>query len=1193
MFARISTARALFIAVTIFSSMATLGAPGEWDQTYGSNGRVELVPGTGTFNSITQFVPQSDGKIVFAGWIFDGGFPGGSRSLFIARITADGVFDNTFGTGGLRRLDVGPGDEDPTVSIVQQADGKLLMALTMPAASPINNHAAVLRLNADGSTDTTYGTNGLADVHPTGDTRPSYQPKIVLNPDGTSVVIFSIGSSDMDLMLRRLTAAGTIDTTFGTAGVTTIDQGTDQLLANSMVRQPNGSFAIGGFFFPQGSAPPQPCVIRVTPNGARDTTFDADGVLPITAAQGAWRITAVRADADNRIVMLGLRDNTGDSFIARLTASGALDPTFGSQGRILPGSRTSASAIALEPDGRIVAGGVRTDLGVALSWIARYKTDGAPDPSFGVQGWIATDLAMPGESINGSIGISSRIRQLVRQSDGAYLSLSAAAALPDERLVLVKYRASGASPGALGLNTLSPVGIAPPLLQENTGVPLRLIAYRSGGVSGQVSVSYRVVSGTAIVGQDVEAATGTLTWNDGEYSVKPFEVKLIDDTVADSGERFKVELFNATGGATISNDHVEAQIAEMIGEDLGSSISVSPENEVLEGRSAQITLARRGNLSGTARVDYTTTGGFATATEGADFPAASGSVTWAPNEGGMKSITVATSQDAIGETQESFEVRFTTTSPGVSIADGKTTVRIIDDENVVIPGAHPDAWIMAVPESATSVTIPMNRIGDPTQPLSVTYTTSINPPTATPGTEFDPVSGSLDWAANETGPKTIQIALTPDTIPEPDERFVVNFSGNGGGIVIVYIIDDDIPVAPATVSFASPTLTVAENAGSVPIQVSLSSPVREAVGVTARFIAGTANGADAEAFDKPVTWQPGESGTKTLNVPITNDAVDELDESFTLSLQLPDNIAAGANKSVRVTITDDDATPAGGPTPVVPQISMAQTAVSIGENERTVTLQVQRLGDPTANALVSWATSGGTANSPADFLAQSGVLQWNTGESAAKTIEIALNGDTDHEPNETFDVVLNPFVEGPGVGTARTTVTLLDDDDVSAPPARLGFMQGAVTVGEAQTSVSVQVARTGNANNAVTVNYRTIEGSAGTSDFTTASGTLMWAANDTTAKTLTLTLSPDTTDEPDETFSVVLSAPSAGAELDTTSTAVVTITDDDAPAPPPSTGNGGGGGGGGGLVDPLSLLALGLLLLISCIITDRRWKPHT
>jgi hypothetical protein len=128
------------------------------------------------------------------------------------------------------------------------------------------------------------------------------------------------------------------------------------------------------------------------------------------------------------------------------------------------------------------------------------------------------------------------------------------------------------------------------------------------------------------------------------------------------------------------------------------------------------------------------------------------------------------------------------------------------------------------------------------------------------------------------------------------------------------------------------------------------------------------------------------------------------------------------------------------------------------------------------------------------------------------------------------------------------------------------------------------VARTGNPNSAVTVNYATAAGTAGTADFTAATGTLMWAANDTAAKTITVTLLPDTIDEPDETFSIVLSAPSAGAEIDTTGTAMVTITDDDAAPAPPGNGGGSSGGGGGGRMDPF--LLLGLFLLVSL----RRWR---
>jgi hypothetical protein len=128
----------------------------------------------------------------------------------------------------------------------------------------------------------------------------------------------------------------------------------------------------------------------------------------------------------------------------------------------------------------------------------------------------------------------------------------------------------------------------------------------------------------------------------------------------------------------------------------------------------------------------------------------------------------------------------------------------------------------------------------------------------------------------------------------------------------------------------------------------------------------------------------------------------------------------------------------------------------------------------------------------------------------------------------------------------------------------------------------VQVARSGNSQVASSVDYVTANVTASSADYQSSSGTLTWAANDTSVKLITITLMPDTLDEPDETFTVTLRDVSSGSELDGAAVAV-TITDDDlpptgpGPAPPSS---GGGGGGGGGTQSALAFVIFALLLAL-------------
>ena len=115
---------------------------------------------------------------------------------------------------------------------------------------------------------------------------------------------------------------------------------------------------------------------------------------------------------------------------------------------------------------------------------------------------------------------------------------------------------------------------------------------------------------------------------------------------------------------------------------------------------------------------------------------------------------------------------------------------------------------------------------------------------------------------------------------------------------------------------------------------------------------------------------------------------------------------------------------------------------------------------------------------------------------------------------------------------------------VSAPPQFVWSASNTTTPESGSVALTIQ--RVNGASGAASVQWATTPGSAGTGDYTTSSGTANFADGQTTA-TVNIPITADTLDEDDESFSVVLSNPSAGTELGSPSTETVTITDDDAP----------------------------------------------
>src|SRR5262245_31488051 len=131
------------------------------------------------------------------------------------RLLTAGALDVTFGTGGTALVDVAGGN-DQAAAVAIQGDGKLVLAGTAFNSSNNTNDFALVRLNANGSLDTTFGTNGkaTADFAGAGASATTDQASAVaLQSDGKIVVV---GSSGADFAVARFNANGSLDTTFGT-----------------------------------------------------------------------------------------------------------------------------------------------------------------------------------------------------------------------------------------------------------------------------------------------------------------------------------------------------------------------------------------------------------------------------------------------------------------------------------------------------------------------------------------------------------------------------------------------------------------------------------------------------------------------------------------------------------------------------------------------------------------------------------------------------------------------------------------------------------------------------------------------------------------------------------------------------------------------------------------------------------------
>ena len=313
-----------------------------------------------------------------------------------------------------------------------------------------------------------------------------------------------------------------------------------------------------------------------------------------------------------------------------------------------------------------------------------------------------------------------------------------------------------------------------------------------------------------------------------------------------------------------------------------------------------------------------------------------------------------------------------------------------------------------------------------------------------------------------------------------------------------------------------------------------------ATAVTASF--GTTDGtatapSDYVQANGTVSFAASGPLTKSVDLTVRGDAVQEGDESFSLDLSAPTG-GVITDASGQVTITDDDAP---GAPPVVSTGDATTTEGNAGDHDAVVDVT---LSAPAAStATVDWATSNGSAVAPEDFASGSGTVTFAAGETS-KQIRVPVHGDQVWEPDESLGVVLSAPT-GASLGTSTATVTISNDD--SLPSVRVD--DASVTEGNSGHVVaSVPVTLTGSSSAPVSVTWSTAsETATAGSDFAAGSGTLVFPAGGPSTQSIAVTVHGDTVDEPDETVQVSLGTVTGATVSD--GSAVLAITDDDVPAP--------------------------------------------
>jgi uncharacterized delta-60 repeat protein len=264
-----------------------------------------------------------------------------------------------------------------------QADGKIVLA--GDASNGANRDFALVRYNADGSLDTSFSGDGKVVVPLAGD---NVARAVAVDVNGIVTTILAAGTSAADFAITRFNSNGTLDGSFGTAGIATTNiSGSDTGLATAV--QTDHKILVAG----QGGA--DFAVARYMPTGVLDTSFDADGIVTTSFSVPAMA-RAMALQAGGEIVVVGNASN--DFALARYNADASLDTSFdgaggAGNGRFLTdiGGTDVARGVIVQTDGKIVVVGESTAAGVTDAVLVRYNAlDGTIDTGFGTAGVAKT-----------------------------------------------------------------------------------------------------------------------------------------------------------------------------------------------------------------------------------------------------------------------------------------------------------------------------------------------------------------------------------------------------------------------------------------------------------------------------------------------------------------------------------------------------------------------------------------------------------------------------------------------------------------------------------------------------------------------------------------------------------------------------------------------------------------------------------
>ena len=1041
----------------------------------------------GMNNDVYALALQPGGKIVAGGNFTT---VSGANYNRLVRLEADGTLDESF----LYNL---AGANAAVRTLISQTDNRVVIGGAFTTVDGVNR-SHIARLNYDGSLDTGFNPGSGPDnqVYSLAETWVKGERKILLG--GAFASFNGTGRN----CIARLNDDGTLDLAFkpglGANGIV-------YALAAYPTNTVHGGKVLIGGDFTSINGTPYSRIARLNVDGTVDATFN-----PGSGADAAVRAIAIQADGG---ILIGGSFTNVNTFanangIARLNPNGSIDPTFIPQ----PGANGTVFAIAMQADQRILLVGEFTTVsGVTRHRITRLQPNGKVDPT-----------------INFGLGANNFVNAIVVQNDqhmvigGGFTEFNGT---PMNRIGRIF---GGSLTGSGSFEFTSPAYSALQS-QTNTFISVRRLGGTSGLTpGGSVSVLFATSDGTAISGEHYVGVTNTLVFPEGEVFMQ-VSIVVSNNLLIESNRTVNLTLSDPlppggpelgpqpTATLTIINDNSAVSF-------FAATYTTTKGNI---DNAASIRFVRTGYLDRTAVMDFmTTTNG--TALPGVDYVPVTNLITFLPGQASViTKVMLGTNNLVRGSQTVGMTIK---NSSGALLLDPIEATLTIVDTSTAAGKLTFSAPSYSALEDEGSATITVLRTNGHTGIVTVKFLTLAN--TAVPYVDYIPTNGTLTFGDGETS-KSFAVPVINDGVVGSDKYLVLMLTNATGGAAI-----SGSATAPMTVvennrgfNLSSPVYVSNENDGNVTVTVRRIGSTNGFLSVNLSTTNGTAiAGVDYAPINGVLTFQPGET-IKPFAIPVTFRPGIQGDRTFFVLLST-NSLTPGANIGdpavATVYILDQDT-----------GFYFTNDTFSVLKSATNLLVTVMRTNPNTGAASVMYATSDGTARGGIHYTPVLGTLAFNNGEQF-RTFTVPILSNSLVEGDLTFNLNLTSASTNASLVSPSNAVATIVDDN-----AGFRFSAANYVIAESGVRATIDVFRENYTNSTVSVDFKTLDGTAKAGqDYVATNGTLVFT-NGVTHGSFNVTIIDNTIIQGNHSVLLSLANPVGASALVNPSAATLTILDND------------------------------------------------